>query len=113
MSNSFVSNWQTQMRKGLLELTILNVLAGRRLYGLELVKRLQGVPGLVIGEGTIYPIMSRLSRDGLVAFSLEPSPDGPARKYYRLSSKGRSTLERMNHIWNGVVCGITKTMEKP
>lgn len=109
MPKDFLDNWQTQARKGVLELSVLNALRHGRMYGYEIVKRLQRVQGLVIGEGTIYPIMSRLDREGLVASSLEPSPEGPARKYYRLSPRGRATLERMNDAWDAMLRGIEAT----
>ena len=109
MAKDFLDNWQTQARKGVLELSVLNALRHGRMYGYEIVKRLQRVRGLVIGEGTIYPIMSRLDREGLVRSSLEPSPDGPARKYYRLSPRGRETLERMNAAWDAILRGVEET----
>lgn len=109
MAKDFLDNWQTQARKGVLELSVLNALRSGRMYGYEIVKRLQRVRGLVIGEGTIYPIMSRLDREGLVTSSLEPSPDGPARKYYRLSPLGRETLGRMNDAWDAMLRGVERT----
>lgn len=106
MPSRFVENWQTQARKGVLELTVLNALRGRRMYGYEIAKRLQEIPGLMVVEGTIYPIMSRLQKEGLVTSSLEPSPEGPARKYYRLSDDGESALDRINGIWAEIAEGV-------
>lgn len=106
MPTDFVDNWMTQARKGVLELAVLNALRGRRLYGYEIVKRLQRVRGLVISEGTIYPIMSRLQREKLVTSSLEPSPEGPARKYYRLTPAGEATLDQMNDLWRAIAAGV-------
>lgn len=107
MTDGFAENWTTQARKGVLELAVLNALrAGQRLYGYEIVKCLRRVRGLVISEGTIYPIMSRLQREALVDSSLEPSPEGPARKYYRLTPLGEATLERMNAIWDAITDGV-------
>lgn len=102
MPSRFVENWQTQARKGLLELAVLNALDGGRMYGYEIAHRLRGTPGLVVVEGTIYPIMSRLQKEGLVTSSLEPSPDGPARKYYRLSPDGAAALHRINAEWDQI-----------
>ena len=64
-------NWTTQLRKGVLELCILNIIGRSRVYGYDIVKQLRGVDALVVREGTIYPILSRLKRDGLVRTSLE------------------------------------------
>jgi PadR family transcriptional regulator PadR len=107
----FADNWTTQARKGVLDLAVLNALRGRRLYGYEIVKRLKRVRGLVISEGTIYPIMSRLQRERLVDSSLEPSPEGPARKYYRLTRVGEATLDRMNGIWDAITDGMEELQD--
>ena len=106
MAASFVSNWQTQARKGVLELVILNALAGGRMYGWEIAKTLQGIPALAVVEGTIYPIMSRLQKEGLVTSSLEASAEGPARKYYRLSEDGVTVLARINGAWDEMIAGV-------
>lgn len=106
MPSRFVENWRTQARKGVLELSVLNALRRERMYGYELAKRLQAIPGLMVVEGTIYPIMSRLEKEGLVTSSLEPSPEGPARKYYRLSEDGEAALDRINGIWEDVAEGV-------
>jgi len=106
VNEGFAENWTTQARKGVLELAVLNAIRDERLYGYEIVKRLRRVRGLVISEGTIYPIMSRLQRERLVESSLEPSPEGPARKYYSLTPVGEATLERMNAIWAAMTGGV-------
>ena len=99
-------NWTTQLRKGLLELCILNVIGRERIYGYDIVKQLRGIDALVIREGTIYPILSRLKRDGLVKTSLEESPEGPARRYYELSKRGEQLLDEMNAYWDVLTNGI-------
>ncbi len=98
-ADTFYVNWTTQLRKGLLELAILNTLGSSPLYGYDIVRRLGGVDGLVITEGTIYPILSRLRTEEYVETYIEESPSGPARKYYRLSDTGRAELRRMNEHW--------------
>ena len=100
------NNWTTQLRKGLLELCILNVIGCGRVYGYDVVKQLRGIDALVVAEGTIYPILSRLKRDGLVKTSLEESPSGPARKYYELTKRGGQLLAEMNAYWDGLTNGI-------
>ena len=106
MPSRFVTNWQTQARKGVLELAVLNAIQEGRMYGYEIAKRLQELPGLVVVEGTIYPLMSRLEKEKLVTSSLEASPEGPARKYYRLSRDGRAALERINQGWDEIVRAV-------
>ena len=97
--SAFYVNWTTQLRKGLLELAILNALSGGPLYGYEIVRRLGDVDSLVITEGTVYPILSRLRNEDFVETYIEESPEGPARKYYRLTARGREELRRMNQHW--------------
>lgn len=93
---AFFDNWTVQVRKGLLELCILNALAGGERYGYELVRSLTQAPGLGTTEGTLYPLLSRLRVQGLVTTRLEESPEGPARKYYALTPQGETLRERMN-----------------
>lgn len=99
MNDLFYENWTTQLRKGLLELAILNTLGSEALYGYDIVRRLSEVDGLVITEGTVYPILSRLKNENYVETYIEESPEGPPRKYYRLTSRGREELRRMNQHW--------------
>jgi PadR family transcriptional regulator, regulatory protein PadR len=106
MDADFLANWSTQMRKGLLELAVLAALRGERLYGYDIVKRLASVGGLVMAEGTVYPMLSRFKRDGLVETALEESPEGPARKYYRLTPRGRQALDQMLAAWAAVRDGL-------
>ena len=99
MAETFYVNWTTQLRKGLLELAILNVLRDGPLYGYEIVRRLGDVDSLVITEGTVYPILSRLRNENYVESYIEESSEGPPRKYYRLTAGGRDELRRMNQHW--------------
>ena len=92
----FFDNWTVQVRKGLLEMCILTALEDRERYGYDLVKSLVGVPGLGITEGTVYPLLSRLRRHGLIASRLEESSGGPARKYYALTDDGREAIASMD-----------------
>lgn len=106
MSERVYDNWMTQLRRGLLELCILNALRGSRLYGYDIVKRLRAIEGLMISEGTIYPILSRFRREGLVETSIEESPEGPARKYYQLTERGEAFLAQMNAYWEIIKSGV-------
>ncbi len=108
MEDSPLSNWNVQIRKGLLEVCILNSLRAERQYGYDVVKQLREIDGLMIGEGTIYPILSRFRTQGLVEATLEESPDGPARKYYRLTALGKKCLIEMNEAWDRIHLGVLK-----
>jgi PadR family transcriptional regulator, regulatory protein PadR len=106
-------NWTTQLRKGVLELCILNIVSHNRIYGYDIVKQLRGLDGLMISEGTIYPILSRLKRDGLVRTSLEESPEGPARKYYEITRRGEHLRDDMNSYWEQLANSISDVMRRP
>jgi len=82
-------NWEKQIRKGWLELAILASLRDDRLYGLEILRRLETHSDLVLAEGTIYPILNRLKRDGLIDSRWVESETGHPRKYYWLTAPGR------------------------
>lgn len=100
MSDAFFVNWTTQLRKGLLELAILNTLTGGPLYGYDIVRRLRDLDSLVITEGTVYPILSRLRNEEYVETYIQESPEGPPRKYYKLTARGRDSMKRMNLHWH-------------
>lgn len=106
MGNRFFDNWTVQLRKGLLEFCILNAMSTQRAYGYDVVRLLRGIDGLVISEGTIYPILSRFRSQGLVEATVEESPEGPARKYYRLTELGHRVLGGMNSAWVRMQQGI-------
>jgi PadR family transcriptional regulator PadR len=113
MDTSFLANWTTQLRKGILELSILSAIRGRQLYGYDIVKRLRDIDGLVISEGTIYPILSRFKREGLVKTSLVESTEGPARKYYQLTTRGDQQLAEMQTCWDKIKTGVDTLSRGP
>jgi PadR family transcriptional regulator PadR len=94
--DDFFDNWTVQVKKGVLELCILNALAAEERYGYDLVKSLVEVPGLGVTEGTVYPLLSRLRVAGLITSRLEESSSGPARKYYSLTKEGQKAMDVMN-----------------
>lgn len=111
MNERFFDNWATQLRKGMLEFCILNAIRGTSLYGYDIVRTLRDIEGLVISEGTIYPILSRLKREGFVQTTIKESNEGPPRKYYELTEAGENMLDKMNGYWKVIKIG-TDTMVK-
>lgn len=103
-----LENWQTQLRKGLLDIVILNLLQHSRCHGYEMVQTLKQIDGLQIREGNIYPILARLQTDGLVASHSEPSRDGPPRKCFELTKLGLNVLKDMNTHWNQITENIER-----
>lgn len=99
-------NWTVQMRKGLLDFCILRALKEGEWYGYALVKALVAIPGVGVAEGSIYPLLSRLKKQGLVETRLEESNEGPARKYYRLTDQGRRQAEEMAVYFETMIRGV-------
>jgi len=110
--DDFFDNWTVQVRKGTLELCILNALADDERYGYDLVKTLVDIPGLGVTEGTIYPLLSRLRVAGMISSRLEESSSGPARKYYSLTKDGRKAMETMNDYVAELNRGVTRLRKK-
>ena len=100
----------TQFKKGVLELCVLAVLRYKACYGYELVQTIS--ENIEITEGTIYPLLRRLKKDGYCETYIEESEEGPARKYYRLTEKGKEYKETMENEWTTFVRGVTKILEK-
>ena len=90
--------WHEQLRRGGLELEILLSLAREPRYGLEIIRRLEDTTDLVVAEGTIYPILARLTRDRLLDAAWREEGVHP-RKYYRLTERGRKRLAEMTERW--------------
>jgi PadR family transcriptional regulator, regulatory protein PadR len=86
----------TQLRKGILELAVMGVLYHERHYGYSLVRALTETGSIALKEGTIYPILARLDRDGLVRSEWVESDQGPPRKYYALTSSGRQMFDELS-----------------
>jgi len=99
----FFDNWTVQVRKGLLELYILNALDGTDRYGYDLVKTLVAMPGLSVTEGTIYPLLSRLRVQGLLKTYIQEASGGPPRKYYALTEEGRQSMALMNKHFDALI----------
>ena len=95
-----LSKWIAQTRKGTLELGILLLLRARKRYGLEILEILERNSGMVITEGTLYPLMNRLKREELVVSEWVESASGHPRKYYSLSKEGKRLVEQMIEYWN-------------
>jgi PadR family transcriptional regulator, regulatory protein PadR len=94
-----VERWEVQVRKGVLEFAVLAALWSGRLYGLELIRRLETDAKLAVAEGTLYPLLSRLRADGQLAAEWVEADAGHPRKYYRLTPEGRRRVVQMARFW--------------
>jgi PadR family transcriptional regulator, regulatory protein PadR len=102
--------WEIQLRKGSLELAILASLWDGTLYGLEILRHLENSSDLVVVEGTVYPLLSRLRSLGLVASEWVESDSGHPRKYYRLTPAGRQRALEMARVWAQFSASMTSLL---
>jgi PadR family transcriptional regulator len=89
----------TQMRRGTLQYCVLALLANEERYAFDVVRELSEVDGMVTSEGTLYPLLSRLRRDGMLESTWRESAEGPPRRYYRLTDSGRAALAGFADEW--------------
>jgi len=98
-----------QFKKGVLELCVLSILDRKDCYGYELVSDISKC--ITISEGTIYPLLRRLTKEGLFTTYLKESQEGPPRKYYQLTTKGEQVLSDLTNQWYSFVHGVNKLIE--
>jgi len=101
-----VSVWIVQLRKGLLEFCVLNLLSQGESYGYEIAQALKNLRTLDITESTLYPILTRLRKEGHLRVRAAPSSAGPPRRYYALTASGRQRVEEMNAYWQSLNVSI-------
>ena len=102
-----IENAKAQMRKGVLEYCILLVLNGKPLYASDIIQSLKESKMIVV-EGTLYPLLTRLKNAGLLAYRWEESTQGPPRKYYELTDGGRKFLGELQESWGELVDAVEK-----
>ncbi|MFP5332502.1 MAG: PadR family transcriptional regulator [Acidimicrobiia bacterium] len=100
----------TQLLKGVLDMCLLAVISEEPSYGYEMVRKLTERGLDLVSEGAIYPVLSRLQRNGLIEGYLVASPEGPARKYYRMEKKGEQALTEWSKAWNELVAGVANVV---
>jgi PadR family transcriptional regulator PadR len=106
-----VENTKAQMRKGVLEFCILSVLADGEAYPSDIIERLKQTK-LIVVEGTLYPLLTRLKNDNLLVYRWEESSSGPPRKYYKLTENGQIVLNELLTAWEELVKSVNKTIKK-
>ena len=94
-----INNAKSQMRKGMLEYCILLLLRRAPAYASDIIRQLQEAELLVV-EGTLYPLLTRLKKDGLLSYEWQESTQGPPRKYYALTTEGEDFLMGLDTAWN-------------
>ncbi|NQX81687.1 MAG: PadR family transcriptional regulator [Flavobacteriaceae bacterium] len=106
-----IENTKAQMRKGILEYCILSVLRDKDAYTSEILKELKESKMLVV-EGTVYPLLTRLKNDDLLEYRWEESTSGPPRKYYSLTEQGNNFLDKLRDHWEELVKAVNKITSK-
>lgn len=110
MSN--LENTQAQMRKGVLEFCILSIIAQGEVYPSDIISKMKEAKLMVV-EGTLYPLLTRLKNQGLLAYTWKESTSGPPRKYYILTPIGEQFLNELNITWQELVAAVNTTTLKP
>ncbi|MCD7971270.1 MAG: PadR family transcriptional regulator [Candidatus Azobacteroides sp.] len=106
-----VDNIKAQMRKGILEYCILSILSKGDAYASVIINELKDSEMIVV-EGTLYPLLTRQKNQGLLTYRWEESTQGPPRKYYVITEKGRAVLEELDIVWNNLVKAIYNIRNK-
>ena len=102
-----IDNTQAQMRKGVLEFCILATLTNGDAYPTEIIQKMKEAK-LVVVEGTLYPLLTRLKNMGLLSYRWEESTSGPPRKYYKLTPVGKQFLKELESTWDELVKSVNK-----
>lgn len=106
-----LDNTKAQMKKGVLEYCILAILSKNSRYTSDIIQELKGAKVIVV-EGTLYPLLTRQKNAGLLSYRWEESTQGPPRKYYELTDKGKSFLKELDNSWNDLVKAVSLIRNK-
>ncbi len=110
MKEELQETHKNQMRKGMLEFCTLLIIEKDKAYASKIITQLK-LADLLVVEGTLYPLLSRLKSQGLLEYSWEESKSGPPRKYYELTNEGKKTLEDLKKIWKELIQSINSLIK--
>ncbi len=102
----------TAIRKGLLEFLLLKIIAADRVYAADILQQLEGTE-FATQEGTLYPLLSKMRREGLLDYEWKESEAGPPRKYYQLTAKGREHLRVTSDYWQTIITTVKNLGPRP
>lgn len=105
-----IENSKAQMRKGILEFCILAILSDGEHYPTEIIERMKSARLLVV-EGTLYPLLSRLKNEGLLTYRWQESTSGPPRKYYELTEAGKTFLQSLHESWAQLNSSVNQILQ--
>lgn len=106
-----LENAKAQMRKGVIEFCILSIILNGEFYASEIIEKLKASK-LIVVEGTLYPLLTRLKNDGLIVYRWAESTSGPPRKYYKITPLGKTFLGELNNTWNDLLDGVQNVIGK-
>ena len=106
-----IENTKAQMRKGILEFCILQLLKDQEMYPSDIILALKESK-LIVVEGTLYPLLTRLKNAKILDYRWEESKSGPPRKYYKLTPKGELVLEELRETWNELKIAVNRTLNQ-
>jgi|ERR1043165_2555849 PadR family transcriptional regulator PadR len=106
-----IENTKAQMRKGVLEFCILSILSDGEHYPTEIIERMKTAKLLIV-EGTLYPLLTRLKNDGLLSYRWEESTSGPPRKYFTLTEEGKKNLAALTESWAELTESVNQIIEQ-
>jgi PadR family transcriptional regulator, regulatory protein PadR len=111
IDQNYIDNASAQMRKGILEFCVLLTISKDELYASDILNRLKEF-NLIVVEGTLYPILSRLKESELVSYTWSESSEGPPRKYYKLTAKGEKSVELLTETYQSLHKSINHLIKK-
>ncbi|MFD2598229.1 PadR family transcriptional regulator [Sphingobacterium corticis] len=103
-------NTQVQMRKGILEYCILSIISRNEIYASDIIAELKKAQLLIV-EGTLYPLLTRLKNNGLLSYNWKESTSGPPRKYYEITDEGREVLKKLDITWKELLFAVETSLE--
>ncbi len=106
-----IENSKAQLKKGILEYCILSVISREEAYASDILEEMKEAK-LIVVEGTLYPLLSRLKNDGLLSYNWVESKSGPPRKYYQLTNEGKLFLLELSQTWSNIVSAVKHITEK-
>ena len=106
-----IEKTKAQMKKGVLELCILSIISTKEVYASDILDELK-TSKLIVVEGTLYPLLTRLKNEGLLSYRWEESKSGPPRKYYEITEIGKKVLQELNIGWSELVSAVDKLTKK-
>ena len=111
-TQKFITKWESQLRKGTLDFIILHYLKEKEYYGYELINDIKQSISMRLSEGTIYPLLNRLKKEGLISSKWVEMETGVPRKYYKITEAGKKTLKDMKISWEQLNRSLQKLMAK-